>query len=102
MLGMPGAGAVVDLHARPPELVDAPVPPHPHRVVQGAMPLAVLLRDQHDRELLEAQRHVEPPEAETLVVRRPSRGLGLADGTDAPRTVAAAEPGVRVDAHLVP
>src|SRR3954451_9681500 len=53
---------------------------------------AVLLRDQHDRERLEPQRHVEPPEPEVIAVRRPSAGLTLTDRPDAPRSIAAADP----------
>src|SRR4051794_40134511 len=65
------------------------------------MSVAVLLCDQHDRELLEPQRDVEPPEAEVVGVRRPTGRLAVPDRPDAPRPVTAAEPGVRVDRELL-
>src|SRR5690349_19226866 len=97
---MARAGSVVDLHPRPAELVDPAIAPDPDGVVERAMTAAVLLRDQHDRERLEPQRHVEPPEAEVIAVRRPSRRLGLADRADTPRAIPAAEPRVRRDLRL--
>src|SRR3954447_134751 len=97
MFGVSGAGPLVDLPPRPAELVHPTVAPDPDRVIQRPMAGAVLLCDQHDGELLEPQRHVEPPETETVVVRRPAGGLALADRADAPRPVAAADPDVRRD-----
>src|SRR3954447_2170263 len=97
MLGVTGAGPVVDLHPRPAELVHTTVAPDPDRVVERPVAGAVLLCDQHDGELLEPQRHVEPPEAETVVVHRSAGRLTLADRADAPRPVAAADPHVRRD-----
>src|SRR3954466_14009838 len=95
MLGVTGAGPVVDLHPRPAELVHTTVAPDPDRVVERPVAGAVLLRDQHDGELLEPHRHVEPPEAETVVLHRSAGLPGLADGADAPRPVSTADPDVR-------
>src|SRR5690242_11758273 len=98
---MPSARRVADLHPWPAELLDPAVLPDPYRVVEGAMPFAVLLRDDDDRELLEPQRDVEPPEAVAVVVHRSTGRLAVADGADAPGTVAAADPGVGVDGELL-
>src|SRR3954467_6786182 len=100
MFGVSGAGPVVDLHPRPAELVHPTVAPDPDRVVQRPMAGAGLLRDHHDGELLEPQRHVEPPETEAVVVNRPAGWLALPDRADAPRPVAAADPDVRRDLRV--
>src|SRR4051812_3869987 len=101
MFWMPGPGPIVDLDARPAQLVDPAVLPDADRVAERAVPGAVLLRDDHDGEAVEPQRHVEPPEAEVGVVRGPSGWLGLADRADAPRAVPRPHPGVRRDRDLL-
>src|SRR5690606_1828747 len=100
-LGQAGAGPVADLDLGPAELLDPPVGPHPHGVVEGAVPVGLLLDDDDQREALEAQRYVEPPEPGRGVVRRPARRLGLADGADAPGAVAGADPAVGRDREVL-
>ena len=78
---------------------------HAHREVRVARTELVLFEDDVQREVVEAQRDPAPPHAGELV--RAARGLGFADGPDAPRPVAGrGEPLGRdrdqlaVDAHL--
>ena len=54
---------VVDLDPRPAELLDAAVLPDPRAVVERAEAAGLLLDDEHDREVVERHRHVEPPHA---------------------------------------
>ena len=90
--------AVPDVVHRPAELFDPAVGPHPLGVVEGAVAVGPLLRHHDDLELLEAQRHVEPPEPPApALVGGAARGVRIADRADPPRTVAAAEPGGGVD-----
>src|SRR3546814_11362144 len=57
----PGAGAVTGLEARPAELLDSTVAPDPLGDVEGAVAVRVLLGDEHQHVVVEAQRHVGPP-----------------------------------------
>src|SRR5699024_4838970 len=58
-----GAGPVVHLEPRPPELLDRAVGIDAHRIVEGAEPLAVLLGYEDDGEIVEPQGAVDPPES---------------------------------------
>ena len=53
VLGVAGAGAVVDLHPRPAQLLDPSVGEHPTRVVETAVAVGALLQDDHQREVVE-------------------------------------------------
>ena len=96
-----GAGTVVDLDPRPAELLDAAVAPDPGAVVERAEPVGLLLDDQHDGEVVERDRHIQPPHALERRVGGPARRLGLADRPDAPGPVAAADPGRGIDSDLL-
>ena len=63
VLRVTAARAVADVVLRPAELLDPAVGPHPLGVVERAVPVGLLLHDHDDLEVVEAQRHVEPPEA---------------------------------------
>src|SRR5271163_604524 len=97
-----GAGPVVDFDPRPAELFDAPVAPNPGAVVERTESVGLLLDDQHDGEVVERHRHVEPPHALEWRVGGSARRLGFADRPDAPGPVAAADPDVGVDGDFGP
>ena len=101
MGGLAGAAAIGDVDLWPAELLDPPVGPHPGGVVEGAEPVGQFLDDHDDRELLEGHRDVEPPEPVQGLIGVATGRLALADGPDAPRTVAGAEPGGRIDGDLL-
>src|SRR5205085_1127645 len=61
-LGVAGARAVAKVDARPAELLDPAVGPHAGRVVERAEAVGPFLHDDDDREVVEAQRDVQPPE----------------------------------------
>ncbi len=98
--GNPCPGTVVDLHPRPAQLFDPAVTPDPGAVVDCPEPAGLLLDDDDDGEVVERHRHIQPPHALERRVRRPARGLGGADGPDAPGPVPGADPGGRVDGDL--
>ncbi|WP_168176108.1 DUF1589 domain-containing protein [Mycobacterium sp. ST-F2] len=95
--GDAGTGDVVDLHARPAELLDAAVLPDAAAVVERAEAVGGLLDDHHERELFERERYVQPPHALERRICRPARRLGLTDRADAPRPVTRTDPGVWAD-----
>ena len=70
LLGVARARAVLDVVHGPTELLDPAVGPHPLGVVERAVAVGPLLGHHDDRELLEAQRHVQPPEAAAAGRRR--------------------------------
>ena len=57
-------------YIRPAQLLDPAVGPHPLGVVERAVAVGLLLRDHDDLEVVEAQRHVEPPEPAATARRR--------------------------------
>src|SRR5262249_25549445 len=62
------------------------------RIVERSEPVGLLLDDDDGRELLEAKRHVQPPEAFARLVSLTARRLGLTNRSNAPRTVTGADP----------
>ena len=90
----PGAGDVRRLDARPAELLDPAVLEDPGAVVEEPVAVGLLLDDQADAEVVEGDRHVEPPHPVPGRVGRAAGRLGLAGGADAPRPVAGADPAV--------
>jgi hypothetical protein len=64
-------------------------------LVHHPVAVGLLLQDDHDGVVLEAQRDVRPPEPVDRLLGAAARRLGLADGTDAPRPVPRAQPPVR-------
>src|SRR5206468_1638671 len=64
--------------------------------------LAVLLHDQHEGEVIEAQRYVRPPEAKpgVGVGGRSSRWFGIAHRADPPGSIASTDPDVGGDGDL--
>ena len=63
-------------------------------VVERAEAVRQLLGDHDDGEVVEPQRHVQPPEALERLVGVATGRLGLADRPDAPRPVTGADPAV--------
>src|SRR3954468_12416079 len=96
------AAAVVDLDAGPAKLLDPAVGPHPAGLVERAVTVRLLLEDHHEHEVVEPERHVEPPEAVERLVRRAAGWIGVTRGTDPPRPVARAHPRRSVDVALLP
>src|SRR5699024_11054558 len=96
-----GAGAVVDLHSRPAQLLDPAVGEHPTRVVETAMAVGALLQDDHQREVVEPQRDVRPPETLPRLLGEALLWIRRATGPDSPGTVAGAEPRSRVHREVL-
>src|ERR1700733_4974877 len=97
-----GARAVVDFHPRPAQLFDAAVAPNPGAIVERPEPVGLLLNDQHDGEVVECHRHVQPPHSpEWGGGGGPPRRLGFADRPDTPGPIAAADPGRGIDGNLL-
>src|SRR5205823_14466209 len=63
VLGVTGAGCVTDVDLGPAELLAAAVGPDARGVVEDAEAVGLLLHDDDDRVVVEAHRHVQPPEA---------------------------------------
>ena len=85
------------------EVVDAPVGPEAHGLLEHAAAVAALLADEDQRVVLHPERRVEPAERRARLVGEVAGRLGLAHGADAPRPVAAPPPvvGRDVDALAV-
>ena len=78
--------AIVDLVAGVAERLDPSVGPDAQRVVERSEPVAILLCDEDQREVIEAQRNIDPVEA-TIDLRfgdPTARGLRFAHRPDAP------------------
>jgi hypothetical protein len=101
-LGVPGAGAVADLRTGPAELLDAAVLPDPGGVVQRPVAVGLLLGDDDDRVVVEAQRHVQPPEPALGLLVPPAGRVRRRQRADAPRAVPGAEPRVGRDGLVDP
>ena len=84
----------VVLDARPAELLDPAVLEDPRAVVEEPVAVGLLLDDQAHPEVVEGDRHVEPPHAAPRGVGRAPGRLGLAGRADPPRPVAGADPAI--------
>lgn len=70
----------MDPHPRPAQLLDVAVTPDPGAVVERAEPVGFFLDDQHDGEVVEGQRHIQPPHALEGWVGGPARRFWFPTG----------------------
>ncbi len=94
-LGVAGAGSVADFGLRPAELhvvAAAVLGEDLDGLVQGAVPVGVLLGDDHDEAVLEADRDPEPVEALGPVLLGGPAAVLAGYGAHAPAAVAGAGP----------
>src|SRR6266540_714565 len=96
-LGMAGSSPVPDLDLRPAQLLGRPPArgrPHPPRFAEDAFAVAVLLGDDDEREVVETQWRVRPPEAEAGV------GLGRCPARRSSETDMRSPPTVTSPLHV--
>lgn len=99
--GVAGTGAVADVRVRPAELGIADALADHGGLVQGAVPVGVLLDDDHHEAVVEAHRAPDPVEAlGPQLLGRPSAVL-TGDRAYAPTAVAGAGPLPRRDGELL-